>query len=311
MVRSASPTVPPELSLDRTGCLGERTFAAIVERVRGAAHRPALAEFGAGTSTVRFALALPGARLVSFESTREFAATTAELLARHCPGARVEIAVRRLRFELYGPLALLSFARGPIPPVTFDCVLVDGPGWFSCLGREACLYQIHDRVRVGGLVFLDDYSRDREREAVRHWLSVFDGSFELEDVIAEEHEVAVLRKTAESAPRWEALIAAGEPARIERMYSEMRWAASVVSVSFLERAIGGALERGGELDPDVQRILHMIRHHPQKPEIRNLAIDSMRRAYGVDSIEADRGLAHERAQQALRLVFGPLLPPPS
>jgi hypothetical protein len=302
----SSPAVPDELSLDRTGCLGERTFAAILERVRGVADPPAVAEFGAGASTVRFALA--GARTVSFESSEEFAATTGQLLSRHCPGADVEIALRPLRFETYGPLELLSFARGAMPDASFDGVLVDGPPWFTCLGREACLYQIHDRVRVGGLVFLDDYSREREREAVAHWLEVFAGSFRLEEVIAREHEVAVLRKTAESAPSWDTLVAAGEPERIARMYGEMRWAAGVVSVGFVERAIGGALERGGDVDPDVQRILHMMRNHPQTPVVRNLAIDSMRRAYGVEDVEADPALAHERAQHALRLVFGPNLP---
>ncbi len=300
--------LPPELSLDRTGCLGERTFAAILARVRAVADPPVLAEFGAGASTVRFAQALPGATIHSFESMEWWAASTRELVARHAPGASVEIAVRPLAFDFHGPLTLLSFAAGDMPSVTFDCVLVDGPPWFCYLGREACLYQIHDRLRVGGLVFLDDYSRPHERQAVRHWLSVFEGSFELDGVISEEHEVAVLRKTAESTPSWEGLLAAGEPERVDRMYFDLRWAASVVSVPFLERAIAGELERRGELDEDVKRILDMIRNHPQVPAVRDLALESMRRAYGVEQAEPDDALALDRAQQALRLVFGPLLP---
>ena len=40
-----------------------------------------------------------------------------------------------------------------------DCVIVDGPPVYTLRGREACLYQVYDQIKIGGLVILDDFRR--------------------------------------------------------------------------------------------------------------------------------------------------------
>ena len=36
-------------------------------------------------------------------------------------------------------------------------MIIDGPPVYTLRGREACLYQVYDQIRIGGLVILDDF----------------------------------------------------------------------------------------------------------------------------------------------------------
>ena len=68
--------------------------------------------------------------------------------------------------------------------------IIDGPPVYTLRGREACLYQVYDQIKIGGLVILDDFRRSYEKQIVENWLSVYPGSFAVE-IIREDHHLAV------------------------------------------------------------------------------------------------------------------------
>lgn len=75
-----------------------------------------------------------------------------------------------------------------------DAAVVDGPSSATLRGREACLYQIFEKLRVGGLVFLDDYERKGEKIIVRNWLDTYLNCFE-KQVIEVSDGICVFKKT--------------------------------------------------------------------------------------------------------------------
>ena len=84
-----------------------------------------------------------------------------------------------------------------------DCVIIDGPPVYTLRGREACLYQVYDQIKIGGLVILDDFRRSYEKQIVENWLTVYPDSFTVE-IICEDHYLAVLRKIRSVTPCWDA-----------------------------------------------------------------------------------------------------------
>ena len=115
----------------------------------------------------------------------------------------LKISYRPLEFQAYGSKQILSFETGPFfGEDDVDCVIVDGPPFYTLRGREACLYQIYDKLRVGGLVILDDFRRSSEKKIVNNWLSVYPESFTL-DVVPEGHHFAGLKKRRSVEPNWE------------------------------------------------------------------------------------------------------------
>jgi predicted O-methyltransferase YrrM len=195
---------PLSHALDAPWALGRAAFEAIASHLDGLAPRQ-LVEFGSGVSTAALALRYPALRILSIDHDARFLDATRARLAEGAPGAsaHVELALRPLVWQRHGGAPYLGYAPAPFPEQV-DAVLIDGPPFWTRGGREAALYQVMPHLRVGGLVFLDDYGRAGERRMVRHWLSVYRGSLTLETVLEAGHRVAVLRRTDTLAPRWDA-----------------------------------------------------------------------------------------------------------
>jgi predicted O-methyltransferase YrrM len=138
--------------------------------------RPQLVvECGSGTSTLWIAFALRrngSGRVVSFEHSEEFAASTRQLLERHglSDWAQVRTA----------PLVPVETAGGTFPwydvdPATLgpiDLLFIDGPP--EATGRHArypALPVLGGRLAPGAVVVLDDAGRDDEREVLQRWLA--------------------------------------------------------------------------------------------------------------------------------------------
>jgi predicted O-methyltransferase YrrM len=188
--------------LDAPWAIGAASFEVIVRCLKGLAPQH-LVEFGSGVSTAELAQRLPDTRILSIDHDARFLDATRARLEAAGPEAarRVELALRPLAWQRHGSAPYLGYAPGPFPE-RVDAVLIDGPPFWTRGGREAALYQVMPHLRVGALVFLDDYDRRGERRAVGHWLEAFRGSLALEDVYEEGHRVAVLRRTDVLPPRW-------------------------------------------------------------------------------------------------------------
>jgi hypothetical protein len=102
-----------------------------------------------------------------------------------------------------------------------DCVIVDGPPFYTLRGREACLYQIYPKLDVGGLVFLDDYSRVDERTILNNWLSVYPDSFSVQ-IVEVGHQVALLQKLRSVEPHWDNQPRFNDSLQMDELYTKIR-----------------------------------------------------------------------------------------
>lgn len=167
--------------LDHLFSLGEDAFEEIIARVAPLAPQT-FVELGSGSSTVRFASALPDSKIYSIESGPVYAEETRVLLDRH--GVRNAVLVEApIRRQLFG-MALydgFDFRESTLRqlPSQIDVLLVDGPPGSCFGGREAALYALFDRIRKGGLIILDDVCRKDEQRAVVHWQRRFPGAFDV------------------------------------------------------------------------------------------------------------------------------------
>jgi predicted O-methyltransferase YrrM len=189
------------IDLDSGWSVGELAFAEIEARFRDASPQ-CIVEFGSGLSTVRLAQAFPAARLLSIDHDPTFYEKTLALLSMHGPAdsSRVAVDLRRVRWARYGLALHQAYSLGDFPD-RIDAALIDGPPGTLWRGREACLYQIFDRLRVGGIVILDDFDRPMEAAAAVNWRAVYGEGIETEAVQI-GHGLCVVTKLRDVRPRW-------------------------------------------------------------------------------------------------------------
>ena len=183
------------LSLDQGWGVGEETFGRIVEQLR-AIRATTIVEFGSGVSSVRLALEFPDAQIVAIESNRQWYETVTRMRTEHRVEKNLTVHYRPLRWQRHGLSFFLSYAPGELPE-RIDAAIIDGPPTWTRRGREACLYQVVRRLRMGGRVLLDDYGRNREKTMVRNWKWSFPGMFAIE-TFETGHGLCVLEKLVET-----------------------------------------------------------------------------------------------------------------
>lgn len=189
-------TIHPELNLDQSWCLGEGKFAVLSQELQTISIEH-LVEFGSGISSVRLALQLPQANLLSIESNPDYYQRTLQLLDRFAPDHRGTVQLRKLSWQRYG-LGFYQCYEPGLFNCSVDAVIIDGPPGWTFRGREACLYQIFRSLRVGGRVYLDDYERPDEQQAVQNWQAAFPGVFEIRVLETSPTQLCVLEKVADS-----------------------------------------------------------------------------------------------------------------
>jgi predicted O-methyltransferase YrrM len=132
-------------------------------------------ELGSGASSVIAAYALERhghGRLCSLEHLADYATDTRARLARHGFDAeRAEVRDAPLRDVTVGDDVYPWYDPHTVDDlVDIDVLVVDGPpGPSHPLARYPALPLLHDRVRSGGVVLLDDGDRPEEREIVHRW----------------------------------------------------------------------------------------------------------------------------------------------
>jgi len=181
----------PSLDLDQGWGIGEATFQRVIEQMRSDGARD-IVEFGSGISSIRLALALPDSRILSIEGNRDYFEAVMRLRSEHQVERNLDIDLRPLQWQIHGGAAFLSYGPGPFPE-SIDAVLIDGPPTWTRRGREACLYQIASRLRIGGKIYLDDFERRREKKIVRNWMLSYPESFGFRRMDT-GHGVCVLEK---------------------------------------------------------------------------------------------------------------------
>jgi len=183
-----------ELNLDKDWRIGEDSFAALVGIIEPLVPR-VIVEFGSGASSVRLAQSFPQSVIHSVDHDPEYAAQTRTLQQVHGV-SNLTVHLRPLRWQIHGGALYQSYAVGELP-AKIDAVIVDGPPYYVHLGREACFHQIVDKLRMGGVVILDDSKRSVEKKTVENWLAAFPGNFKLK-YLAVGHGLCVLEKTGKS-----------------------------------------------------------------------------------------------------------------
>lgn len=150
-------------------------------------------EFGSGASSIRLAEAFPHAQVLSIEGDPRYFAQlrdSRDVLERL--DGRLRIDLRPVRFQQLAWSIYETYARGWFPD-EIDVVLIDGPPHWTKRGREACLYQVAEKLRLGGRVYLDDYARAIEQHVVRNWQRSYPGVFEIRELHV-GHGLCVLEK---------------------------------------------------------------------------------------------------------------------
>ena len=195
--------MPDRLNLDAGWSIGEMAFGRITTTFLEMSPVERILEFGSGPSSVRLAMAFSEAEVLSIEGDWRNFAETMSLIQALWDKHNLSIKYRPITLESYGDAEFLTYEDGMFWEEEIDCVIIDGPPVYTLRGREACLYQVYDQIRIGGLVILDDFRRSFEKQIVENWLSVYPGSFKV-DIIREDHYLAVLRKIKSVTPCWDA-----------------------------------------------------------------------------------------------------------
>ena len=195
--------MPEQLSLDAGWSIGETAFERITTLLLQMPPVERVLEFGSGPSSIRLAMAFPEAQVLSVEGDWRNYAEATNLVRSLWDKRNLSIKYRPITLESYGDAEFLTYEDGVSWEEELDCVIIDGPPVYTLRGREACLYQIYDQIRIGGLAILDDFRRPFEKQIVKNWLSVYPSSFTV-SIIREDHHLAVLRKIRSVTPCWDA-----------------------------------------------------------------------------------------------------------
>lgn len=196
-----------KLNLDFSWRIGEEAFSKIVEKItelinkknthQGSHTQSCIVEFGSGASSIRLALNFPNTNVIAIDGDRECYQETENLALEFLQSSELfELKYQPLSFREYGSGKILSYTQdlASEPKFPIDCVIIDGPPFYTLRGREACLYQVYEQLSIGGLVILDDFNREAEQTILRNWLSVYPDSFEVE-ILEVGHQLAVLEKS--------------------------------------------------------------------------------------------------------------------
>lgn len=164
-----------QINLDAPWALGEEVFEIILNELKGVEINR-LVEFGSGSSSVRLCQAFENADIYSIEHDEEYVAKSRELKEEYPATDNLKIIYAPLQWHKFNGRLYKSYSKVELPD-NLDAVLIDGPPYWTRRGREFCMYQVYDKVKKGGKIFLDDASRSSEIKMVRNWLSLYPNSF--------------------------------------------------------------------------------------------------------------------------------------
>ena len=252
--------MPEQLSLDTGWSIGETAFKRITTMLLEMSPVERILEFGSGLSSVRLAMAFSEAQVLSVEGDWQNYAETLSLMQTFWNKRNLLIKYRPITLESYGDASFLTYEDGMFwdGQEEIDCVIIDGPPVYTLRGREACLYQVYDQIKIGGLVILDDFRRRFEKQIVENWLSVYPGSFAVE-IIYEGHHLAVLRKVRSVTPCWDASARLSDVQSVQKTRSRIAKALSQVDDVYL-KALLKRLAKATNSETDLIGLFNTLRN---------------------------------------------------
>lgn len=203
MLKAQNDKLSDALRLNSPWSIGEEGFANLCSDL-GELSPTNIVEFGSGVSTARLATKFPDAHILAVDHSPIFAAKTNKLLRQHSLSQRARVSHRPIRRQVHHFIPYRSYAPGAFP-AAIDAAIIDGPPAEFRYGREACLHQISQQLRVGGRVYLDDFRRSMERFTLANWLRVYGDCFDIHTLDA-EHGICVLTKMRDIRARASFLI---------------------------------------------------------------------------------------------------------
>ncbi len=224
--------IPDRLNLNTDWSIGETAFERIATTLLQVSPVERILEFGSGPSSIRLAMAFSEAHILSVEGDWRNYAETMNLMQTFWDKRNLSIKYRPITLESYGDADFLTYEEGMFWEEEIDCVIIDGPPVYTLRGREACLYQVYDQIKIGGLVILNDFRRSYEKQIVENWLSVYPGSFTVE-IIREDHHLAVLRKVRSTTPCWDAPYRLSDVQSVSKMLARITQVLSQVDDMYL------------------------------------------------------------------------------
>ena len=244
------------LNLDTGWSIGEAAFERIETLLLQMSPVERILEFGSGPSSIRLAMAFPEAQVLSVDGDwRNFRETT-DLMQKFLDKRNLTIKYRPITLGSYGDANFLTYEDGMFwdDQKEMDCVIIDGPPVYALRGREACLYQVYDQIRIGGLVILDDFRRSYEKQIVENWLSIYPDSFTVE-IIREDHHLAVLRKIRSVTPCWDA------PSRLSDVQTVSETRSGIVkALSHIDDVYLRALTKATNCEMDLIGLFNTLRN---------------------------------------------------
>ena len=245
-----------QLNLDTGWSIGETAFERITTTLLQMPTVERILEFGSGPSSIRLAMAFSEAQVLSIEGDWRNYAETTDLMQKFLDKRNLSVKYRPITLECYGDTSFLTYKDGMFwdDQEEMDCVIIDGPPVYTLRGREACLYQVYDQVRIGGLVILDDFRRSFEKQIVENWLSVYPDSFTVE-IIREDHHLTVLRKIKSVTPCWDA------PYRLSDVRSVSKTRARITkALSHIDDVYLKALAKATNCETDLIGLFNTLRN---------------------------------------------------
>lgn len=166
------------INLDAPWALGEKVFEIILKELDEMDIKR-FVEFGSGSSSIRLCEAFNSAEIYSLEHDEEYVQKSRKLKENYAGTDKLRIIFAPLKWQMTDGRLYRSYSQIELPE-GIDAVLIDGPPYWTRRGREACMYHVYDKVKVGGKIFLDDASRSDEMKMMRNWLSLYPQSFEVQ-----------------------------------------------------------------------------------------------------------------------------------
>jgi predicted O-methyltransferase YrrM len=255
-----------ELNLNGAWSITEAGFSEIVRHMKKKVSTPeVIVEFGSGRSSIRLAQSFPSAKIISIENDPLSFQSTTSLAQKFVKSEQLTVHHKELEMRTYGNSELLSYAPTPeLESEKIDCVIVDGPSFYTLRGREACLYQVYSQLKVGGLVFLDDFKRSDEKRIVKNWLKVYSESFKLE-ISEVGHHLAILQKVKSVPEKWDNAVKMADNRLVAKKYQKIKW---------------GLLQLE---DQSVNSILKFLKNFGVNAEEAAYVLTSMRKSYGISA----------------------------
>jgi predicted O-methyltransferase YrrM len=216
--------IDKRLNLDSGWSIGEASFEVIVAAVKSLRADAKIVEFGSGASSIRLACALPDSQIISVESDRHFFNQSATLAKEYGVATNLRLIFSPLKFHNYAFGKILSYSfKDCFNEGEIDCVIIDGPPFYTLRGREACLYHIYNQLKIGGIVVLNNYQRKGEKAILENWKAVYPDSFNATSIDVGK-QLVLQRKQRSVAPEWDHPAKCRDAELINKYYDRIRLA---------------------------------------------------------------------------------------